>query len=234
MRHSILFPIALTFACAPETDIRSGEVSLCLTNNSGTMLNQTATAHWSGIGTITSTSELDGSALPGLDCAEDAAYAVEIEEIDGTVWTLAYGVTDQTGAQVAPMLDITNGDTVNFLFRQKQASNIPARGFVVVDGDGLVAAIDNGISGGALKQEDIDGLSVNRGLDVGDNKEDCGMRSGSLIQFQGNETIAIEPFSSSTLTIGSASFEAYAVSAYYWTKDSCDENTDEFSWAIFR
>ena len=234
MRHSFLFPLALCIACAPETDIRSGEVALCLANNSGTMLNQTATAQWSNIGTVVSVNELDGSAVPGLDCAENAAHSVEIEELDGTVWTLAYGVTDQTGAHVAPPLDITVGDTVNFLFRQKQAPNTPARGFVVVDGNGLVAALDNGISGGALKQEDIDGLSVNRGLDVGDNKEDCGMRSGSLIQFQGNETVSIEPFSTSTVTIGSASFQAYAVSAYYWTKGSCDENTDEFSWAIFR
>ena len=81
---------------------------------------------------------------------------------------------------------------------------------------------------------DVEGLNVNRGIDVGDNKEECGLRSGSLIEFSGNTTVSIEPFSSSTLQIGESSFEAYAVSAFFWTKGSCDENTDEFSWAIFR
>jgi hypothetical protein len=234
MRSSIAIPLVLATACAPETDIRSGEVALCLANNSGTVLNPSATAEWSNIGTVTAINELDGSTIPGLDCSGSASHAINIEELDGTSWTLAYGITNQEGDHVAPALDLTLGDTVNFMFRQKQTPGTAARGFVVVDGSGLVAAVDNGIFGGALTPGDVEGLNVNRGIDVGDNKEECGLRSGSLIEFSGNTTVSIEPFSSSTLQIGESSFEAYAVSAFFWTKGSCDENTDEFSWAIFR
>ena len=234
MRSSIGLTLVFAAACAPETDIRSGEVALCIANNSGSLLNPSATAEWSNIGTVTAINELDGSAIPGLDCSERASHSINIEELDGTVWTLAYGITDQQGDHVAPALDLTMGDTVNFMFRQKQTTGLAARGFVVVDGSGLVAAVDNGIFGGALSRGDVEGLNVNRGLDVGDNKEDCGLRSGSLIEFHGDRSVSIEPFSSSSLQIGEASFEAYAVSAFFWSKGSCDENADEFSWAIFR
>ena len=80
----------------------------------------------------------------------------------------------------------------------------------------------------------IDGLNVNRGLAIGDNKEECGLRSGTQIEFRGSSTVAIEPFSTGTVNIGASNFEVFAISAYFWTKANCDENVDELSWAIFR
>jgi len=234
MRNIAIISLISLGACAPEANIRSGEIALCLTNNSSTTLNPSATATWDATGTVRSITELDGSSVPGLDCAEDAAYAFDIEESTGTVWTLAYGITDHTGTQMAPSLDLVEGDMVNFIFRQHQNQPDPARGFVVVDGSGLVAAVDNGLSGGALENSDIDGLKVHRGLAIGDNKEECGLRSGTQIEFRGSNTVAIEPFSSGTINIGSSNFEVFAISAYFWSKADCDENVDELSWAIFR
>jgi len=234
MRNIAIISLISLGACAPETNIRSGEIALCLTNDSVTTLNPSATASWDGTGTVRSITELDGSSIPGLDCAEDGAYAIDIEESTGTVWTLAYGITDHTGAQVAPSLDLMEGDMVNFIFRQKQNQPDPARGFVVIDGTGLVAALDNGLSGGALENSDIDGLRVHRGLAIGDNKEECGLRSGTQIEFRGSSTVAVEPFNSDTIDIGASDFEVFAISAYFWSKANCDENVDELSWAIFR
>ena len=234
MRNIAIFSFISLGACAPEANIRSGEIALCLTNNAGATLNSTATASWSETGTVRGITELDGSSVPGLDCAENAAYAIDIEESTGTVWTLAYGITDHDGTQVAPVLDLIEGDMVNFVFRQLQNQPDPARGFVVIDGSGLVAAIDNGLAGGALEKEDIDGLYVHRGLAIGDNKEECGLRSGTQIEFRGSSTVAIEPFSSGTVNIGASDFEVFAISAYFWSKANCDENVDELSWAIFR
>ena len=221
-------------ACAPQANIRSGEIALCIANDSGTTLNPSATASWDATGRVQSITELDGNSVPGLDCAENSAYAIDIEESTGTVWTLAYGITDHAGDQVAPSLDLMEGDTVNVIFQQTQNQPDPARGFVVIDGSGLVAAIDNGLSGGALDNAAIDGLNVNRGLAIGDNKEECGLRSGTQIEFRGSTTVAIEPFSTATVNIGASNFEVFAISAYFWSKANCDENIDELSWAIFR
>lgn len=234
MRNIAILSLISLGACAPEADIRSGEIALCLTNDSAGSLNRTATASWDATGTVIGVTELDGSAIAGLDCSKDAAYAVEIQESTGAVWTLAYGITDHTGTQVAPPMDLVDGDMVNFIFRQHQDQPDPARGFVVIDGSGLVAAIDNGLSGGVLEDSDTEGLRVHRGLAVGDNKEDCGLRSGTQIEFRGSSTVAIEPFSSSSINIGSFDFEVFAISAYFWSKANCDENVDELSWAIFR
>ena len=234
MRNIATISLISLAACAPQTHIRSGEIALCLANDSATILNPSATASWDATGRIRSITELDGTSVPGLDCAEDSAYAIDIEESNGTVWTLAYGITDHAGDQVAPSLDLIEGDTVNFIFQQKQNQPDPARGFVVIDGSGLVAAIDNGLSGGALDNSAIDGLNVNRGLLIGDNKEECGLRSGTQIEFRGSSTVAIEPFSTGTVNIGASNFEVFAISAYFWSKANCDENVDELSWAIFR
>jgi hypothetical protein len=89
-------------ACAPQANIRSGEIALCIANDSGTTLNPSATASWDATGRVQSITELDGNSVPGLDCAEDSAYAIDIEESTGTVWTLAYGITDHAGDQVGP------------------------------------------------------------------------------------------------------------------------------------
>jgi hypothetical protein len=233
MRSFISISFLALAACKPAADIRSGELAMCLTNDGGTAVHSTATASWDVTGTVRNVTELDGSANAMLDCAEDAAYSVDIQKTDGTTWTIAYGIIDQAGTQAAPMLDLSEGDTVNLLFRQIE-NETPARGLVLIDGEGLVAAMDNGISGGALDADAVEGLMVRRGLDVGQNKEDCGKRAGSQIEFLTGATVSLEPFTVSKVQLEQNTFDVYAISAFYWNKAQCAESVDELAWAVFR
>lgn len=220
-------------ACKPEAEIRSGELLMCLSNDGGTAIHQSATASWDVTGTVTDVTELDGSANPTLDCAEDAAYSIDIQETNGTTWTVAYGILDQNGDQSAPEPDLLTGDTVNLLFRQIE-NTPPGRGLIIVDGQGLVLAMDNGIAGGALDTDAVDGLMVRRGTEVGENKEDCGKRAGSQIEFQAGGMVSLEPYTVSQVQLENQSFDVYAISSIYWSKATCDESIDEMAWAVFR
>jgi len=224
--------LALT-ACKPAADIRSGELVMCLTNDGGAAVHSSATATWDVTGSVQNIAEGNGTANPMLDCADDAAYVIDIRESDGTTWSVAYGIIDQTGAQAAPAPDLTTGDTINLMFQQVE-SLPPARGLVIIDGQGLVLAMDNGIAGGALDSDAIEGLMVRRGLDIGENKEDCGKRAGSQIEFRTGSTVSLEPFTVSKVQLNQDTFEVYAISSFYWPKAECDESIDEMAWAVFR
>ncbi len=233
MRSLIPISFIALSACKPAADIRSGELTMCLTNDGGTAVHTSASGSWDVTGAIQGINELDGSASPMLDCAEDAAYSIDIQETDGTTWTVAYGIIDQNGAQTAPAPDLNSGDTINLLFQQVEGTP-PARGLVIVDGQGLVLAMDNGVSGGALDNDAVEGLMVRRGLDIGQNKEDCGKRAGSQIEFRTGATVSLEPFTVSEVQLNQETFEVYAISAFYWAKAQCEESVDELAWAVFR
>jgi hypothetical protein len=233
MRSFIFISLFSLAACKPATDIRSGELVMCLSNDGGTAIHSSATASWDVTGSVQGVTELDGSTAALLDCAEDAAYAIDIQETDGTTWTVAYGIIDQDGAQAAPELDLKTNDTVNLIFRQVE-STPAARGLVIIDGDGLVVAMDNGISGGALEADAVEGLMVRRGLDIGQNKEDCGKRAGTQIEFLTGATVSLQPFTVSKVQLEQETFEVYAISAFYWAKAQCAESVDELAWAVFR
>ena len=233
MRSNISLAFLALLGCKPAADIRSGELVMCLTNDGGAAVHPSASATWDVTGSVEQINELDGEANPMLDCAEDAAYSIDIRENDGTTWTVAYGITDQTGDQAAPAPDLTTGDTINMMFQQVE--NLPpARGLVIVDGQGLVLAMDNGIAGGALAADAVEGLMVRRGLEIGQNKEDCGKRAGSQIEFRTGTTVSLEPYTVSKVELKQETFEVYAISSFYWPKAECDESVDEMAWAVFR
>ena len=220
-------------ACKPAENIRSGELVMCLANDAGTAIHASASAVWDVTGSVTAITEVNDDANPMLDCADDAGYTIDIQETDGTTWTIAYGILDQQGHQTAPAPDVLVGETVNLHFQQVEHTP-PARGVVLVDGDGLVLAMDNGFGTGALENDTIDGLMVRRGLDTSHDKDECGKRSGTQIEFRTGETISLEPYTVSTVNMGSQSFDVYAISAFYWSKATCDDSADEMSWAVFR
>ena len=233
MRSIIATSSVTLVACKRATDIRSGELVMCLSNDGGTAIHPTASATWDVTGTVTGIQEVDGNANPLLDCGDDAGYTIDIEKTDGTTWTVAYGILDQDGDQAAPAPDLSMGETINLHFQQVEHAP-PARGIVIVDGNGLVLAMDNGVANGALDNEAIEGLVVRRGLDVGQNKEDCGKRAGTQIEFRTGATVSLEPFTVSTVQLENQSFEVYAISAFYWANPSCEDSVDEMAWAVFR
>ena len=75
---------------------------------------------------------------------------------------------------------------------------------------------------------------VRRGLDIGENKEECGKRAGTQIDFRTGATLSLEPYTVSTVNVGDQAFDVYAISAYYWSVANCDDSTDEMAWAVFR
>lgn len=232
MRTFLIFPMTALLGCK-TTSFDAGEATLCLTHDGGQGIHGNADATWDVTGIVTDVRELDGEEIPGLDCGAEASTAVDIQETSGRTWTMAFGILDEMGEDATPPIDLSINDTINFMFRQKSGI-VTSRGMLIRDGNGLVAAMDEGIGGGALENGDVEGLEVTRGLDVGESKEDCGKRAGTQITFEGSQSISLRPFSQSTLELDGGSYEVTSISSYYWAKTRCDDATDQLAWALFR
>ena len=232
MRLITLLSVSLLAAC-DTTNFDAGDVAVCLSNDSTSGIHQTAESSWDVTGMVTDVRELDGSEIPGLDCTDKASVAVDITETNGTTWTVAFGITDPLGENATPDLDLSLNDTVN-LFFQQDSGVITNRGMMIVDGDGLVAALDEGINGGALDDQDVLGFDVLRGVEVGATKEECGRRSGPQITFEGSESLTLKPFDQASMRVEDVDYQLQAISSYYWSKSRCDELTDQLAWSIFR
>ncbi len=223
--------ICLT-ACSTTT-FDAGDVSMCLSNDTTSGIHQTAASSWDITGMVTDVQSLDGTEIPGLDCSAEASVAVNITETNGTTWTVAFGITDPHGEDATPELDLNMNDTVN-LFFQQEAGVITNRGMMIVDGDGLVAALDEGIDGGALENQNVLGFDVLRGVEVGADKDECGRRSGTQITFEGTESLTPKPFDHGSMEVEGVDYQIQAISSYYWSKSRCEELTDQLAWSVFR
>jgi len=98
-----------------------------------------------------------------VECYGFRSRLLSIEDADGTVWTLSYGITDPEGGFETLALDVVPGQAVSLLYRLV-AEFGTAQGFVLTDEDGLVAALESGTWGPALEDGDVPGLAVSDGI----------------------------------------------------------------------
>jgi hypothetical protein len=233
MTHRLLIFSSLTLlgACAGP-DFESGEAAVCLGSDSPTPIPVTAKANWEVTGMVTAIRDFDASDSATMSCSSPVATAVDVLDSTGTTWTLGYGIVDAKGDQTLPDLDLDLDTTVNLIVRQ--STDGLSRGFVIHDGLGVVAAMDEGVNGGALDPADVDGLSVTRGTAIGFSKDDCGKMEGTQITFDGESTVSSSPFGSTTVDLDGVALQVYAIDAYYWTRSTCDDEIDHLTWAVFR
>jgi hypothetical protein len=230
-RPTLLATLVLLGACA-GLDFEGGDAAVCLGSDEATPIPITAKAAWEVTGMVTGIRDFDASDSATMSCGSPTSTAVDIVDMTGTTWTVGYGILDSNGKQALPELDLLEDDTVNLIVRQSEDGL--SRGFVIRDGMGLVAAMDEGTGGGALKESDVDGLEVSRGVAIGSSKDDCGKMEGTQISFRGASKVTTSPFGSTMVEVNDAELQAFAIDSFYWTKSSCDDTADQLTWAVFR
>ncbi len=219
-------------ACAGP-DFESGNAAVCLKSNGGTQVHEAADGAWNMSGRVAEVRTFTQMDESSLNCSSDGTTAIDIVDLDGNKWTLGYGMKNNRGKDAMIDLDVQMDSSVDLLFRQGIGDGV-ARGFVLRDGAGLVAAMDNGLNGGVLSESDLPGLQIHRGSDVGVNQDDCGKMEGTVIEFEADERTTVVPFGHKTIEIDGKELTAYAIDSYYWSKATCDDEPDLLSWAVFR
>ena len=230
-RYRMLWTVALMGGCA-SNEFESGEAAVCLGNDEPAPIPVTAKANWEVTGMVDAVRDFDASDSANTNCSSAVSTAVDVVDATGTTWTLGYGILDSKGNQELPQLDLIEGETINLIVRQNESGL--SRGFVIHDGQGVVAAMDEGIAGGALNEDDVNGLIVARGLPIGTSKDDCGKMEGTQIAFEGTSKVTTSPFNSTYVEIDDTELQAFAIDSFYWTKTSCTDAEDKLAWAVFR
>ncbi len=157
-----------------------------------------------------------------------------IEDSEGTVWSLGYGVEDPEGVSDTPALDVEVGETVSLTYRTVQSFGA-ANGFVLQDDDGLVAALESGTWGPALEDGDVPGLSVTSGERMGTIDSECGTEGHFAWSFEGDSTVSVDTYGEDIVTIDGAETTAIAVANLQWQGDvQCTDLAGDEIWAVFR
>lgn len=228
---TLLSSLGMVSACA-QTAFEGGEASVCLGSDAATAIPVTAKATWEVTGMVTAVRDFDPTDSTTSNCGSNISTAIDVLDMTGTTWTLGYGILDSQGKQSLPEIDLAIDETVNVIVRQSESGL--ARGFVIRDGSGIIAAVDEGTGGGALTKEDLDGLTISHGYAVGNSTDECGEMEGTQIDFRGSTSAKTSPFGTTTVEIDGMPLEAIAIDSYYWTDSECDDAVGQLTWAIFR
>jgi len=169
-----------------------------------------------------------------MECYFTIDRVLTIEDAEGTLWSVGYGVEDPEGISDTPALDVEVGETVSLTYRTVQSFGA-ANGFVLEDDDGLVAALESGTWGPALEAGDLPGFTVDSGEMIGTTDSECGTEGHFPWTFAGGTTVTVAPYSEDTVTIGGADYTAMAIANLQWQGDVlCTDLAGDEIWALFR
>lgn len=233
-RIAFLLPLLPLTACtASWKDAPAGFASACLAGALPADLYEQGGATFEIDGTVLS----DGvDTLPdtSMECYGAHPRVLVLEDGEGVVWSLAYGITDPDDVDATPALDVTVGQTIHLLYRTV-AEFGSAQGFVLTDDAGLVAALESGTWGPALEDGDVPDLSVTDGEMMGTLESECGTEGHFAWSFAGDETVDVQPFGQGTVPIGGIDYLAMAVANMQWQGDIlCTDMANDQMWAVVR
>lgn len=210
-------------------DIESGWIDTCLRGPEG----EWSTWREPGgvlVGTVA------GLAMPGRGfddhpCREPYTTAVEIVDDEGESWFLGWTLTDATDTDVTPPFDLFEGQPVQLEHRWLGGFSVMT-GFVLQDDAGLVAAVD---VNGMLEEGDVPGLEVGVGEVSARVRGLCGRVEEHVLVFDGDDTVAVEPFGVAPLTVGGEQLTAVAVAASWIVGPTdCLDASGARAWAVYR
>jgi hypothetical protein len=232
-------PLLLALFALPACDLFgddgpfTGFASACLTGALPDDLYEQGGATFEIEGTVLS--DTAGEPPPSdVECYGFRSRLLAIEDTEGTVWTLSYGITDPDGNLETLALDVAAGQSVSLLYRLV-AEFGTAQGFVLTDDDGLVAALESGTWGPALQDGDVPGLSVEDGIMFAETEEECGTAGHFQWVFTGDEAVEIEPYNLGSVPIGGVDYQAWSVANMQWQGQiQCTDTADDQMWAVFR
>lgn len=227
MARNLLVALVLLSACSmPET----GETTVCVSSDGAVLADDSEEFTFSVSGTMSAMGDATGFSS-SLECYGTPERSFTVEGADGTAWTVAYAIRDESGASVTPTIEdeVQVGDAVNLTYRHIRSFG-SASGFALSDERGLVAAVEQGTWGPALRAEDVPTVSVSSGGVVGETEEECGSLEHAEIVFA-DEVVA--PFDSRRVMFDSP-YEVWAVANTTWQRAECTDLAGDWMWAAFR
>jgi hypothetical protein len=230
----LLLPLLAAVACDPSM-LEVGHATACLAGDLPENLFE-----YDGDNLLF---EIEGSvisdeagAMPetAMECYWTIDRVLTIEDTEGVLWSVGYGVEDPDGNADTPALDVEEGEAVSLVYRSVQSFGA-ANGFVLEDDDGLVAALESGTWGPALEDGDVPGLAVTSGDMIGTQDSECGTEGHFAWSFAGDDTVEVDPYGQDTVTIAGAPYTAMAVANLQWQGDvQCTDLAGDEVWAVFR
>ncbi len=221
MRLRTLFAALLLTACSETVD--RGSLVVCNVGDFGAGEDEAV--------------DVSGTVTAVDDSATDCAVDVTLEDGEGESWSVGITVEDADAVDITPGIDLEVGDEVDVAWRYRLVWG-DVTGLAISDADGLVLAADEGGWGGALSDEDTLGLQVVRGDDpVLEEKTSCEPIEGYEVVFEGDDTLALTPVDSSTLTVDGSSLTALAIRATEYGESSSCHTTDTtgfLTWVVSR
>ena len=174
---------------------------------------------------------VEGESLEhGVRC-DNARMLLSVDD-GADVWTIGYGWSEG-GADVTPPMDVTPGASVQLTFRHVRSFG-DAAGFVLLQEGVLVAALEVGAWGPALRGADVPGVRASEGQVTGSERDACGRKVARQVLFDGDEQLALEAIDSAPLRIDGNPTTAWALASWGWENLECTDLAGELSWAVFR
>jgi hypothetical protein len=169
-----------------------------------------------------------------MECYGTVHRVLQIEDDEGVVWSLGYGIEDALGDDTTPSMPVEPGQEVQLTYRTVQSFG-SANGFVLEDEHGLVAALESGTWGPALEQGDVPGLTVTSGAQMTTVDSECGVEGHFAWSFAGDEVLEVQPYGERTLAIDGSDFTVIAVANLQWQGQvQCTDLAGTEIWAVFR
>jgi hypothetical protein len=231
----LTLPLLLPLAACEETEPTRGTTTACLAGDLPENLYEYDGENmlFEVEGTVLSD---EAGEMPETDaeCYWTQHRVLQIEDAEGVVWSVGYGIEEPNGDDVTPALDLAAGDSVSLSYRMVQSFG-SAHGFVIEDADGLVAALESGTWGPALEDGDVPGLTVQDG-DLLDTLEvECGTEGHFQWTFEGDTTTTVAPYGLGAMDIDGVDYTAMAVANMQWQGDvQCTDLAGDQMWAVFR
>jgi len=231
-KRAILIAIPALTGCgdsaSTETPISTGTLTICEAGDGSSLDDEFGEDM---------TLDISGTVIAINSDAVECSRSITVENADGDSWTVGLSVTDDQGEDVLLDIDLELDDTVELVYRSRLVWG-EVKGFTISDSEGLVLAVEEGTWGGALEPELLEGFSTSRNDELlATEREECMVRKSYAMEFEGDESLTLQPYEEDFLFVNSQQMRAVAVASVVpGPGKSCttSDTTDIHSWLLSR
>ena len=168
-------------------------------------------------------------------CWSAPSRVLVIEDEQGITWAVGYRWQSRSLGDVTPSIEVQPGDEVTLTYRP--GAEAGSAGFVVTEREtqALAYAMESGRGGRALLDDDVPGVRVSTGDQVGFNATDeCGDETAVTLRFStddGDEE-ELPPGGDAQLEVGDEDHTLCNINSFEVSGSDCGQ-IEEKSWIVF-
>ncbi len=211
----------------PE-DLELGTMDICMESDDG-QLERVSEGSFQVKGEVKPTLLSEGQ-------CQFASQVIQIEDANGTVWTLGVAVEDDRGNDVTPVIDLKVGQTVHASM-EITSSFYVHRNVAIRDDNGLaVVWANDGKEDTTLKPNQLDGMSVEESASIMATANDmCGTMLSKALVFSNESKMTVESGVTAVLDMGGYSINVKNISTWdYDTDYQCEDAAGDKLWIAWR